>query len=898
MLKKQITFEADNWIVNEENSKYVSIDNGEMVVDNTTSGKIIIKYKKRIDINEPEIKFCHIKFYGDAENAGGYIRLNSDHMISINSETALDLTLTPPPFYIELEVSALSKVKIKELTVDFYDEKQSLLNGVSKENDVLIIVPNYPSYENLYYCAFAHSRNKEYVKEGIKAQVFAVNDQICSQNSYEIDGVPVFRGTYADLKELLVRHQFKTIVVHFVDEKLYSIFDGNIYNNEQLIFICHGPETVYRYLVDKTKPYFTKPLVYPMQCDKFDMLDYYVKKYAGKDNVEWVFVSDWLKEFSEEEQKLKFKNSRVINNIMDEELFPYTERDAEMRKKIIVIRKFDDVSQHSIDQVVYAILELSRRDFFDDLTFEIYGDGSLYDTLTEPIKNFKNIKLFRTFIPNNEIEKIYRRFGILLLPSRHDAHAVSMGEGAATGLAVVGSNVTSNPYFMNEKENHTLAGPEDFKSLADIIERLYRNPDEFLKISGNMAKFTRQFCRKNTVQKEVELIREQQKKTGEKLLSSNLRPTENPVLTVGVPAYNVEAYIEKTLFSVLNQRNAGKLEVLVINDGSTDKTSEIVKEYIKLSGGIVRLIEKENGGHGSGINRAVKEARGKYFRLVDGDDWVDSENLAKLVDIMETSEADIILTTASYDYVEKALFDDIISYDNLKEGITYNFDDLTYENYGFEGYGPLLTTGNYKTEPLKDAGFTLSEKKPYVDMEYNAFSLKKIKTLVYYDLNIYRYLIGREGQTISRDFWRTKYQDHEYIIFNILEKVYGSSDFSERKLSYIYKNIIAPMVDTQIFMFDSLCLWKNIPSFLEKLKKYPGIYDLSINFIEKKDGNCRLILHKYKSKLRTGSKKPIIIPGVRETMEHGEQTGITVKKLIKAALPGGFLYIYRKAKKI
>ena len=887
---------ASDWNIN-QHKKYLRIERDNFIVDNTSNDKIVIKCSKVITKPKNDIKKCFVVFNGNLENSGGYLCINDTYNVPINSESNIPVS-SLSKIRLSIVVPANSKIEIKELSFDF-DKNEDLVDNLEKKNKVLVIVPEYPSYVNLYYCAFAHSRNKEYVKNGLNIQVFAVNPGISYQTKYEKDNIPVVKGSYKDLKRLLTKHQYSVIVTHFVDEYLFSIFDGNVYENQKLIFICHGPETVYRYLVNKVRPYFTKPQKEPIVNDTFDLKDFYVKKYSQKENVEWVFVSDWLKEFSEEQQNLKFKHSRVINNIIDEDLFPYKKKNKEDRKKILLVRKFDNICQHSIDQVVYAILELSRKSYFKELEFDIYGDGNFYDTLIAPIKDFENVHLYRRFIPNEKLNDVYKDHGIMLLPSRHDAHAVSMGESASTGLVVIGSRVTSNPYFMNEKENHTLSDPEDFKELAGIIERLYKNPDEFLKISKNMADFTRQFNKKNTVMKEINLIKDSLKEYKEKLSFVPVKPVNNPVLTIGIPAYNVDPYIEKCLVSILKCRNASKIEVLVINDGSKDETAKIVSHYEKLSNKIVRLINKENGGHGSTINRAIKEAKGKYFRLIDGDDWVDHENLAKLVDIMEKSNSDVILTKGSYDYVEEALLRDIIPYDNLTEGVLYNFEDLTYENYGFGKYGPLLTTGNYKTKILKDSKFTISEKKPYVDMEFNAFSIRLVNTLTYYNLDIYRYLIGREGQTISPEYWKKKYKDHESIIFSILDYL-NTHEYSDRKKYYVLNKIIASMVDSQVYMLDAICNFKEIDVFLSELKeKNQEAYDISIKYINDLNGNCALILKKYKSYIKKNSKKSIIIPGVCENIEdynriHGLGTNISVKKVAKAVLPYGVVQLIRR----
>ena len=101
-----------------------------------------------------------------------------------------------------------------------------------------------------------------------------------------------------------------------------------------------------------------------------------------------------------------------------------------------------------MDQVVLAILELSKREFFNDLVFDIYGDGNYYEELIEPIKMFENVHLHRKFIPNDKISDIHRNSGILLCPSRYDTQGVTLGEAASSGLVVIGSKVTCLPYFM------------------------------------------------------------------------------------------------------------------------------------------------------------------------------------------------------------------------------------------------------------------------------------------------------------------------------------------------------------------------------------------------------------------------------------------------------------------
>lgn len=479
-----------------------------LYIKNRGTVAVLLTYKHDILVEDKLHKQLKVTFTGNnLHNSGACFYINN-HPVTLNGTSCMQIT-PPCNLHMTLKVPADSEVEVYVIELAELEAELDLVDSCAADKDVLVITPDYPSTNNLYLCAFAHSRNLEYVKAGLNVQVASISVNNWYQSIYEMDGVPVFMGRYIDLKKLLSRHQYKVIVTHFVDENLYPIFDGYIWDDERLIFICHGPETLFRYLTNPCRPYFMKELPAIDDSPSFNVKECYVKKYARKANVEWVFVSDWLRDFSEKLLGISFYNSRVINNTINEDLFPYIPKGAEDRKKILILRKFDNIGQHSIDQAVQAILSLSRRDFFHDLTFEVYGDGNYYDTLVGPLRQFPNVHLHQTFVPNNQIHKIHKNNGILLIPSRHDTQGVAAGEAASSGLVVVGSELPVIADFMNQEQNHTLANPEDPIALADIIERLYYNPDEFLEISARMSRETQARCsRENTVAREIALIRE------------------------------------------------------------------------------------------------------------------------------------------------------------------------------------------------------------------------------------------------------------------------------------------------------------------------------------------------------------------------------------------------------
>ena len=115
------------------------------------------------------------------------------------------------------------------------------------------------------------------------------------------------------------------------------------------------------------------------------------------------------------------------------------------------------------------------------------------------------------------------------------------------------------------------------------------------------------------------------------------------ILTIVIPVYKVELYINKCLDSlIVTPELMEKMEVLIINDGTPDRSAELSRGYVKRFPGTFRQIDKENAGHGSVWNLGLKEAYGKYTRFLDSDDWL--ENLDVLIKHLENCDADLVLT--------------------------------------------------------------------------------------------------------------------------------------------------------------------------------------------------------------------------------------------------------------
>lgn len=692
------------------------------------------------------------------------------------------------------------------------------------KSDTLLVTPGYPSLENKYNTAFVHTRVKAYKEKGIDLDVAIINSEP-GIKEYRFEGIKVFKGEYKDLREILKQKRYKKILIHFFNHNYANILDSVDTTESKIYVYLHGAETLYRDWPKICSNYFMPPTEIDSNLEQFfKVKDFYIKKYNEMDNVKWFFVTEWTKKRCEELLNIKFKNSEVLPCLIDTNLFAYEKKNINLRKKIFVLRKFDNISSYAIDIDVRIILELSHRNIFKDLEFDIYGDGNYFDTLVEPLKEFKNVHLHKGFLTHEEIRKVHQTHGIGLFATRFDSQAVSSCEAASSGCAVVSSKNPGVMQFFDEKWG-ILCDTENFVEYADTIERLYNNPDEFLKVAKLQSDSVQEkFGYKNTIEKELNIF--EKEKDVQKL---SIKKTEEPILSVIIPSYNVEKYLYEGVITLINHNLAHKMEILIINDGSKDNTAKIADNIIQKPGlnKIVKIVNKDNGGHGSTINVGIKMAKGKYIKIMDGDDTVDSKEMEKLIQYLENEEVDIVLNNYIEDFASLNYFNIKNIYDNLIPGLKYNFDDLCYKNYGFKQWGPILACSTYKADLLKNNGIKLLEKCFYVDMQLNTFISLFCKDIKYYPLNIYRYLLGQQNQSVSRKSYAKNYKDHERVTLEIIKisENYAHKISNIRK-KYIEERIIIPMITTQYYICTNYK--KNGKAFREfdkKLKKYGNYYN-------------------------------------------------------------------------
>ena len=223
------------------------------------------------------------------------------------------------------------------------------------------------------------------------------------------------------------------------------------------------------------------------------------------------------------------------------------------------------------------------------------------------------------------------------------------------------------------------------------------------------------------------------------------------LISFAIPSYNSADFMDKCIESLLP--GGDDIEILIVDDGSTDDTGRIADEYEAKYPGIIRAIHQENGGHGEAVNAGLRNACGKYFKVVDSDDWADEEGLQKVMETLRSLDqrgvsVDMFLTNFVYDKVStghqrrmllSVLFpsDRVLTWDDMKHNI--------------KGFFILMHSVIYRTQLLRDMHLKLPKHTFYVDNIFVYEPMRYVKTIYYLNETFYHYYIGREGQSVAEE---------------------------------------------------------------------------------------------------------------------------------------------------
>lgn len=322
------------------------------------------------------------------------------------------------------------------------------------------------------------------------------------------------------------------------------------------------------------------------------------------------------------------------------------------------------------------------------------------------------------------------------------------------------------------------------------------------------------------------------------------------ILSIVIPAYNAERYLEKNLDTILGSQDILKLneidinellEVLVVNDGSGDNTQTIAEKYESAHPKIIRVINKENGGHGSAINVGIEYAQGKYFKVIDADDWVDSEAFAHFLLSLKEADSDIVYSGFEWAIENNKGF-------KFKKEFKEPFIDVEYgREYKFADVASKLYIKMHhmtiKTEIYRKNKIRIDEHLYYVDTEFVLYPIPYIETITFTDDFVYMYRLGRAGQSMDPEKLLKNEIQFEFVL-NQLLKFYTSllednvdhkayEELSRSKIEYV-ENFIARIYAGRIKILlsakSSKVKYKELVAKEATLRKnYPKIYRANIN---------------------------------------------------------------------
>ncbi len=269
-------------------------------------------------------------------------------------------------------------------------------------------------------------------------------------------------------------------------------------------------------------------------------------------------------------------------------------------------------------------------------------------------------------------------------------------------------------------------------------------------------------------------------------------------ITFAVPCYNSSEYMDKCIESLLAFDDGNDdIEILIVDDGSTkDNTAETADQWHERYPDTVYAIHKENGGHGSAVNVGLANARGRYFKVVDSDDWLDEQAMRVIMKYLraqsELREAcDLVIGNYVYEKV----------YENTRTAIDYKNVFPTDREFTWDEVGKfkpsqylLMHSVIYRTELLRDVKLVLPEHCFYVDNIFVYVPLPTVYSIRYFDVDMYRYFIGREGQSVNEDIMKSRIDQQIRITKFMIDAVDLDSDVIQKKLRRYMENYLSMMM--------------------------------------------------------------------------------------------------------
>lgn len=275
------------------------------------------------------------------------------------------------------------------------------------------------------------------------------------------------------------------------------------------------------------------------------------------------------------------------------------------------------------------------------------------------------------------------------------------------------------------------------------------------------------------------------------------------LITFGIPCFNSAGYMDRCVESILAACEGEPVEIVLVDDGSTkDATPEKVDEWQRRLPGTVKAVHQENGGHGAAVLAGLAAADGLYYKVVDSDDWVDADAVrALLADIRAMLDAgrriDLFVTNYVYEHVEDGTSHAVDYCSVLPEGRPFTWDEA--KRFRLD-QNLLMHALTYRTEVLRSGGVPLPRHTFYVDNIYAWAPLPRVETLFYRNVDLYRYYIGRQDQSVNESVMTSRYDQQIRITRIMVDQYRLDEDVPSPNLrAYMYNYLAMMMAISTIF---------------------------------------------------------------------------------------------------
>ena len=292
-------------------------------------------------------------------------------------------------------------------------------------------------------------------------------------------------------------------------------------------------------------------------------------------------------------------------------------------------------------------------------------------------------------------------------------------------------------------------------------------------------------------------------------------------ISFAIPCYNSQDYMAHAIESILP--GGEDVEIIIVNDGSKDDTLKIAREYEGKYPDIVRVVDKENGGHGDAVTAGLTHASGSYFKVVDSDDWLDEESLHKILALLrrfqdEGEEIDMLVSNYVYEKVGVE-HKKCIHYRNvLPQDEIFHWQDIGH--FRIDQY-ILMHSVIYRTDLLKLIQLRLPKHTFYVDNIYVYYPLPHVRKMYYLDVDFYRYYIGREDQSVNEKVMISRVDQQIYVTKTMID-MYDLNKISSKKLKNYMINYLAIMMTVSSILLirskkqENLAKKKELWTYLKK----------------------------------------------------------------------------------